>query len=157
MAIISSEKYLENLKKAINGIPKETERIVISKMDDVIDLVREKQIFEKGIDSTGKTLGIYRGFRQKTKIWQDSRGFPKNRGNKYNLLDSGTFFNSMVLRKFRGKYQFIIKSNVPYLNDILKTTNTTEQKLLGMTNENVVNLDKQIIKPELDKWLLRTI
>ena len=157
MNTISSEKYLQNLKNAISGLPKETERIVISNMDDVIDLVREKQIFEKGIDSTGKTLGIYRGFRVKTESYQDARGFPKNRGDKFNLLDSGTFFNSMVLKKFRGKYQFIIKSNVPYLKDILKNTNTTEYKLLGITKENIINLDQQIIKPELDKWLLKTI
>lgn len=154
---ITREQYLTNLKKAISGLPQETERIVISKMDDVLDLVREKQMLEQGINADGKALGIYAGFRQKTEIWQDSRGYPKNRGNRYNLLDSGTFYNSMILRKFRGKYQFIIKSNVSYLKEILDRTNTTEQSLLGMTKESIVNLDKEIIKPDLDKWLLKTI
>ena len=78
---ITREQYLTNLKKAISGLPQETERIVISKMDDVLDLVREKQMLEQGIHAEGKALGIYAGFRQKTEIWQDSRGFPKNRGN----------------------------------------------------------------------------
>ena len=153
--IVSSEKYLENLKKAIAEMPKETERIVVSNMDNVLDLVREKQMLEQGINANSESLGIYRGFRSQAPIGSDPRGYPKNRGNRFNLLDTGAFHNSIILRKARGKYKFDIKSNIGYLAKILEITNTTEQTLLGLTKENTYNLDKEIIKPELDKWLLK--
>lgn len=150
---ISHEKYLENLKKAITEMPKETERIVISNMDDVLDLVRENQMLEKGVNANNEPLGIYRGFRSQAPAGSDPRGYPKIRGNRFNLLDTGLFFKTMILTKIGKKYQFSIKANVPYLANILQKTSNTEKTLLGITEENRTNLDEQIIKPNLDKWL----
>ena len=152
MTTITREQYLINLKKAISEMPKQTEKIVISRMDEVMDLVREKQIFEKGIDAKGNILGLYKANTQRTEAWQNPKGYPKIRGERFNLLASGGFFNSMVLRRL-AKNKFEIKANVPYFKDILKKVNTTEKDLLGATTETNFNLDKEIIKPELDKWL----
>lgn len=155
--MISIEEYQNRLKKVISELPKEVEKIVISNMDESIDIVREDQIFDKGIGADGRVLGIYRTNRQKTEGWQQSRAYPKLFGDRYNLLDSGNFFNSLIIKKYRGKYQFVIKANVPYFKDILSKTNTTEKQLLGMTPEGIEKLDKTIIKPNLDKWLLKNL
>ena len=152
---VSIETYLSNLKTAINGLPAETDRLMVANMEQVIDLVREEQMLKKGINAEGKSLGLYRSNTFKTENWQDARGYPKMFGNRFNLLASGRFVNSMVLKKYRNKYK--IKANIPYLNEILNKTNTTEDELMGLTKDNLVTLDEKIIKPKLDKWLLKIL
>ena len=147
---------MDNIQHLIKNIRTESERIAIANQDEIIDFVREDQMLKKGTDGNGFFLAKYRATRLFGESGSDPRGFPKVKGKSFNLLETGTFFNSMVLKP-KKKYLFNIKANVPYFKDILLKTGSTELDLLGVTRENLLKINIEIIKKELDKWILSKI
>jgi hypothetical protein len=156
MATIKADKYIDNVQYLIKNIRAESERIAIANQDDIIDFVREEQMLKKGTDGNGFFLAKYRSTRLFGESGSDSRGFPKVKGKSFNLLETGTFFNSMVLKP-KKKYLFNIRANVPYLKDILLKTGSTQEDLLGVTPENLLKINIEIIKKELDKWIFSKV
>ena len=153
MGTISQDDYMNRLRSVIKEMPNESERVIRRNMDDIMDYVREDQMFNRGIAGDGSPLGVYKI----TNTEGNGRGFPKLRGTRFNLFDSGYFFDTMVLTKTRGKYNFRIRSNASYLKDILEVTNKDEATLLGITEENNLKVNIDIIKKEIDAWILSKI
>ena len=54
-------EYIEKAKRVQSQIGNEIDDIVRLFEDDILDLNREKQIFEDGSDVNGQLLGKYRG------------------------------------------------------------------------------------------------
>ena len=153
MGTISQDEYMNRIRSVIKEMPNESERVMRRNMDDIIDYIREDQMFNRGIAGNGSPLGVYKMTNKEGK----GRGFPKFRGTRFNLFDSGNFFNTMVLTKTRGKYNFRVRSNVSYLKDILEVTHKDEATLLGITEDNNLKVNIDIIKKELDEWILSKI
>jgi len=116
-------------------------------MDGIVKYKREEKFKKKRIYIFGNKVGNYR----QNRIGGSGKGYPKFSGANYNFYDSGGLFKSMYV-VYKGKYHYEIVSNVSYLKDIFETVNN--KNLIGLTQENVINVDKEIIKPNLDKWIL---
>ncbi len=119
--------------------------------DLIIELNTQKQLFEKGIDSTGRTLEDIGGFYsfETVKIKRE-KGQPTDR---VTLKDSGDFYNSF--RVFLNSDGFIITA------DTIKDTDNLIERwgadILGLTDESLSVLRdkaKEIIIPYVRKKIL---
>lgn len=146
------DKYLELLKSVIDNLPNETEKVILANMDDISDILTNEQMLRQNEDGDGQKLGKY-AKDYKKQPFDDFRGYPKVRGGFFNLLKTGSFFDSIYIVKSTRKYAYKIVSNATHLKDILKRTNRTEAKLLKLQPKNVVLADT-IIKKHIDKWIL---
>ncbi len=148
--------YIVNLKKVVTELPNEHKRIVLYNQEEIIDYNRNDQLFDRGVGTKNSLLGLYSNnyFYESGKN-QNSKGFPKLLNNHFNFLHSGQLFESLYI-SYKDKWSFQIVSNVSYLKDLQdKTFSDNGNDILGLTEENIEKVDKEIIKPQLDKWLLK--
>jgi hypothetical protein len=146
------DKYLERMKSVIDDLPNETEKAILSNMDEISDILRNEQMLKQNEDGQGQKLGMYaRDYKKEP--FDDIRGYPKVKGGFFNLLKTGSFFDSIYIVKSTRKFSYKIVSNAEHLKDILKRTNRTEAKLLSLQEKNVILADN-IIKKHIDKWIL---
>ena len=113
----------------------------------IIDLNTENQLFEKGIDSLGRTLesigGNYSPYTIQIKL---SKGHPTDR---ITLNDTGAFYNSFKVKAPQRAKYIEITAN-PYKDG----TNIIEEwggAILGLTTENKEFLANEIKIRLLDK------
>jgi len=137
----------EKLARARNGIEQETAKIILRFEKEIVDLVREKQIFQDGENSEGRIIGVYSQTVQSPFEHSNSRGYPKIRGTQVNLFDEGdlyksftTDYGSFVLEVFptdSKKEELITKygENIFFMN---------------VKNKEIVNF--KIIAPQLQIW-----
>lgn len=119
--------------------------------DLIIELNTQKQLFNKGIDSTGKSLESIGGFYSfETVNIKNEKGQPTDR---VTLKDSGDFYNSF--RVFLNNKGFVITA------DTIKDTDNLIDRwgadILGLTDESLSTLRdkaKQIIIPYVRKKIL---
>ncbi len=91
----------------------------------IMDLVRQDQLFKKGIDEDGDVIGTY---SEATEMMNPQ----KIAGTHYTLFDTGEFYGSFELRV--GKNYFEIDAD-----PIRDNTNIFEEfgrEILGLTDEN---------------------
>ena len=69
----------------------------------IMDLVRQDQLFKKGIDEDGDIIGVY---SEATEMMNPE----KVAGTHYTLYDTGEFYNSFVI--FVGKQFFEIQADI---------------------------------------------
>lgn len=85
----------DDLNKALKDLPKqliaETERIIKANDNVVIDDITEKQLFEKGEDGLGISLGNYTPFTVQQKQIKGQRS------DHITLKDTGDFYSSFKL------------------------------------------------------------
>ena len=143
---ISSEKYIANLKLVIRNLPSQVERILQSRKTEVLDLNRQNQLFERGVDSKGSRLKDYAFFTIQIKR---QLGQPTDRTT---LFYSGKFYEGF-------RYEF---NQQTYVLSIFSTDSKTPlliekygEDIFGLDAENKEYLDINIIKPDLDAWILR--
>lgn len=93
----------------------------------IIDLNTEGQLFEKGIDSLGASLGEYTDF---TKAVKNIKG---QRTDHITLLDTETFYKSFAVKVQNGGFLIIADGQK-------EDTNLLEEygkEILGLTDENL--------------------
>jgi hypothetical protein len=118
--------------------------------DLVIELNTESQLFDKGEDSTGRTLesigGSYSPFTVKVK---QAKGQPTNR---VTLFDTGDFYASFVVKPYRGGFE--IDAN-PQKDD----TNLFDEwgeEIVGLNEENlqiIINFFKDAVLEQVNRNL----
>ena len=126
---------------ARNGIEQETAKIVIQFEQQILDLVREKQLYERGIDGNGNELQEYVRI---TKIFKTNKG---QKISNTTLKDTGAFYKSF--RTDYGSFELEIfatdqkvgKLEGKYGKDIVKFTTDSQGKL-----------SSEIIRPNLIKY-----
>lgn len=119
--------------------------------DLIIELNTRKQLFEKGVDSTGRNLEDIGGFYSfETVEIKREKGQPTDR---VTLNDTGDFYNSF--RVFFNNSGFVITA------DTIKDTDNLIERwgadILGLTDESLSLLrekGKQIIIPYVRKKIL---
>lgn len=141
---VSIEIYLQNLKAVIRNMPNKFERILDSEKDVILDLNRETQLNEQGINSKGKKLKEYRPFTIEIK---KLIGQPYNRTT---LFYSGKFYEGFEIKPL-GNYRFDIFSTD---SKSLLLEDKYGKDIFGLTKSNAEYLDEKIIKKEIDKWIL---
>ena len=143
MNIASKIKELERLKKEVPNQAK-----VISKKwkKEILDYVRIKQLYEKGINGDGESLKEYANF---TKAEKFLKGQPTDRTT---LLDTGSFFAYFNLK-------FIDNETIDIFSTDSKTPKLIEKykkSIFQLTVKNNEIVNEEIFLKNLIKWLLNT-
>ena len=107
----------------------------------ILDLNLQEQLFKKGINADGQTLGVYSPTTEKL-----SKG-RKKAGSHYTLKDTGEFYKSVFIKN--NPTYFEIEENYAVFDIIYKYGST----ILGLTAEN---LEKLIlfVTPKLQTLIL---
>ncbi len=99
------------------------------------------QLFEKGEDVYGKVLGYYKPATEAIKKGRKRDGTPFSAGQHFTLRDSGKFYESFVVRSYRGYLEIDA--------DPLKADGTN---LFQQFGENILGLTEQS-KEELVEFI----
>lgn len=117
----------------------------------ILDLVRQDQLFDKGVDEDDDIIGTY---SEATEMINPS----KIAGTPYTLFDSGDFYKSFVIRV--GKRIFEIDADTSDMDgeNWWVQNNITKDAILGLTDENKTKLSNEVKRRfiiEARKILLR--
>lgn len=117
----------------------------------ILDLVRQDQLFDKGVDEDDDIIGTY---SEATEMINPS----KIAGTPYTLFDSGDFYKSFVIRV--GKRIFEIDADTSDMDgeNWWVQNNITKDAILGLTDENKTKLSVEVKRRfiiEARKILLR--
>lgn len=138
--------YIDKLDLLIRNYDNKIESIVYQNKEQIIDLNRENQLFEMGIDSNGKNLLEYREATISIKIEK------KQPIDRTTLFDTGEFYKGFFIKFNPSNYTLEIWSSDK------KTTKLIEKygkDIFGLIPKNIEYLDEKIIKKHLDEWVLR--
>lgn len=145
-------EFKKKLVKARDGIEQQTAKAILKFEKQIVDLVRENQIFRDGEDGSGNIIGVYKITVERPFDHSNTRGYPKVKGTQVNLFDRGslyqsftTDYGSFVLEVFPtdSKAGELIEK---YGNDIF---------FMQTDNQRIVNFD--MILPELQKFVKNTL
>lgn len=140
------KKELSSLRRLRNEVPKQAYKIIHELNEKILDYVREKQLFEKGIDGKGNLLKPYTPFTIAMK---------KLKGEVYNrttLLDTEDFYKAFYLEA--SNMEITIWSR-----DI-KTEKLVEKygkDIFLLTPDHNYEVNEKLIKPRLIEWLINSI
>lgn len=134
--------YLQAVQMVIDSIPKETERIVNEKSEQIIELNTDNQLYDEGINSDG---GLLRPYSPTTILFKRQQGRPYNRTT---LFDTGDFY-----RGFKIKYNYPILSIYSTDNKSSDLMDKYGNNIFGLTTENSKVLNYEIIQPELHEFI----
>ena len=136
---------ISQLKKKVDfakkGTEQETARIILEFEQQILDLVREKQLYDKGIDGKGVSLKPYSPF---------TVAYKKGKGDKFSnttLEDTGNFYKSF--QTDYGSFEleiFATDSKTPKLTEVYG------ENIFLITTENQKELSEKIIRPNLFKY-----
>jgi len=138
--------YIDKLDLLIRNYDNKIESIVYQNKEQILDLNRENQLFEMGIDSNGKNLLEYREATISIKIEK------KQPIDRTTLFDTGEFYKGFFIKFNPSNYTLEIWSSDK------KTTKLIEKygkDIFGLIPKNIEYLDEKIIKKHLDEWVLR--
>jgi len=150
---VTIDDFIHNLNNV--DVDKITSDVIKVKMDDIVDLNREDQIFQRGEDAKGRSLSKYSPRTQK--IYNrhppaDLYGGDKAEGRTFNLFWTGT--------SYKG-FKAWSKGRIMYI-----TTNERGQKLLernssadifGLNPENAEIANWEIILPVLNERIQKIL
>lgn len=141
---VTVRDYIEKAKRVQSQIGNEIDDIVRLFEDEILDLNREKQIFEEGSDINGQLLGKYRGTFNGV-----GRGFPKVKGDPFNFYDTGSLFRNFTLLSEGNKNKLLIDNK----DSKAKLLADKYGEFVGLTKENQRIVNYEIIYPELMKFI----
>ena len=106
----------------------------------ILDLVRQDQLFDKGIDEDGDVIGEYSEYTEMINP-------EKVAGTHYTLKDTGEFFDSFYIDVFSSYFE--INANPIKTDEDGDTTNLFFQYgegIMGLTNESMDKLSREILR-----------
>lgn len=95
----------------------------------ILDLIREDQLFNQGVDSDGDIIGYY-------SEWTEMMNPDKKAGTPYTLKDTGKFYESMIIYI----YDNLIEIDA---DPIKKNEKGEETNLFYEYGENIVGLTEE--------------
>lgn len=140
---VTAFDMIQRIEKVIADIPKETENIIKRNEQEILDLNRERQLYDRGIDSNSRPLLPY---RPATIAIKRSKGEIYNRTT---LFDLGSFYKG-----FKIKYNGLSNPFNIFSTDS-KSTDLVDKygDIFGLTKDNEKYLNYEIIKPELEEFI----
>jgi len=127
----------EAIRKLTDRVAKLDEGIILNRFVElpivqkfILDLNRVDQLFNKGVDSKNRALGVYTPFTINSK---NERGVPVPSDFHITLFDTGQFYSTFVI--IPGKDFFEIDAN-----PIREDTNLFDdfgEDILGLNDENL--------------------
>lgn len=140
----AASPFIERLDRLEAEIESQAYKIVAEIQETILDFVREKQLYDKGIDGKGVRLEPYSPYTIALK---------RLKGEVYNrttLLDTGDFYEEMYVTARDGKY-FITSSDwkTPQLEG------KYGKNIMVVTDENNKIINEEEILPRLIEWILK--
>lgn len=138
------DKEIQQLRDIQKSLNKEAEKIAIKYKTQILDYIREKQLFEKGIDGKGNKLREYKPFTIAIKIQE---GQPIDRTT---LFNKGRFYDGFDLI-------FTDQNAIGVFSRDEKTPELIEKygaDIFTFTNENIEEINSNIFEENLIKWIL---
>jgi len=137
--------YIQKLERVIEEIPKQSLNIIRENEEEILNLNRDSQLYDKGIDSNRQS--IFPPYSQFTRLIKRSQG---NIFNRVTLFDTGAFYDGFKIKLNGYGNPFNI-----YSTDS-KSSNLQDKygsSIFGLTEQNERFLNYEIIKPELEKYI----
>lgn len=141
------ESIIKDLNEYKNSLNKLSKKILDDNKEAVIDYIREKQLYEQGIDGKGKKLKPYSPFtvavkKQKGEIYQHTT-----------LLNEGKVYNKMDAL-------FTDQNAIGVFSTDEKTPKLVEKygaSIFEFTKENIKEIDEKIFYTEYLQGIQKTI
>ena len=140
------EKKIQELKQLRKEVPVQAKKIVLESKERILDLIREDQLFDKGIDGKEVKLQAYKPF---TIAVKRGRGEPTDRTT---LFDTGSFYKGFDLL-FTDQYSIGVFSRDVKTPDLVEKYGSD---IFTFTVENNKIINEEIITKGLIEWLLQT-
>jgi hypothetical protein len=99
----------------------------------ILDLIRDDQLMEKGVNEDGQIIGVY------TRYTEELTNGRKKAGEPYNLFDTGDFYKSMLI--LLGTDYFEIDADPIKENTNLFTK--YGEGIIGLTEESLEKLREE--------------
>lgn len=139
--------YMQKIDKVIEALPNETERIILSNSEKILDLNRDAQLYEKGITSEGNLL-----FPPYANITRQIKANKLQPINRVTLFDTGDFYRGFDIRI---NYPiFSIYSTDQKSSDLMDKYGSD---IFGLTVENQRKVNYEILKPEIDAFIKKNL
>ena len=145
-------EYKKKLIKARDGIQQETAKIILKFEQQIVDLVREEQIFKDGEDGSGNIIGVYKITVDRPFEHSNTKGYPKVKGTQVNLFDRGSLYKS-----FTTDYGSFILEVFPTDNKAGELMDKYGKDIFFMQTKNQEIVNFNIILPELQKFVKNTL
>lgn len=153
--MVTVKDLLEKLIRAEAKIDSDFEAIMKIVETEILELNREEQLFEKGIGTDGRLLGVYSKATESMTEGARGVGFPKRAGEPYNFYNTGEMFKSFDLKV--GNDSFSIFNTSKSLKEFSKTKNISEDRIIGLTLPNQKKIELERIMPLLREFFKRNI
>lgn len=140
-------KELENIKR---DLPKEAQKIAKKYKETILDYIREKQLYEKGIDGKGRRLIDFEPYSSFTIAIKRQKGQPYDR---VTLNDTGSFTDKMDLI-------FTDQNAIGFFSRDAKTPELIQRygaDIFTLTVDNQKEIDEKIFEANLVEWVLKQI
>lgn len=140
------DKKIKEIEQIRRDLPKQAKEIANKFKTEILDYIREKQLFDEGIDGKGNKLLGYKPFTIGIKR---QKGQPTNRTT---LFDTGNFFKGFDLI-------YTDQNALGVFSRDSKTPDLVEKygaDIFTFTAENIKEIDSKIFEENLIKWILNT-
>lgn len=140
------DKKIKEIQKIRQELPKQAKTIANKYKKEILDYIREKQLFDLGIDGKGKKLLEYKPFTIAIKRQQ---GQPTNRTT---LFDTGSFYDGFDLI-FTDQNAIGVFSRDEKTPDLISKYG---QDIFIFTESNIDKINTEIFEKNLIEWILNT-
>ena len=140
------DKKIKELEQIRKDLPNQAKIIANKYKTEILDYIREKQLFEQGIDGKGRNLLEYKPF---TIAIKRQKGQPTDRTT---LFDTGSFFRGFDLI-------FTDQNAIGVFSRDAKTPDLIEKygaDIFTFTENNIEEIDTKIFQDKLIQWILKT-
>lgn len=137
------DRLIRRVRAAKEVVEEELPSIIQDYSDIIIDMVANEQLYEQGINGYGESIASYEPYSVNTIRIKLNRGQPADR---VTLRDTGSFHQSFRLKT--DDEGFYIS---PTDKKTLSLTDRYGSGILRLTNENVAELIRGYVRPELLK------
>lgn len=140
--MIGIEDYIKKLEFVRDNMSAEVASIINRNKEEILDLNRDNQLYDKGINSEGNLL---RRYSPSTVLFKKQEGKPYNRTT---LFDTGYFTRSFDLLNRNNTISIFSRDNKS-----AELQDKYGSNIFGLTKENENVYNYEIIKPELLKFI----
>ena len=140
--------YLDKIERIKSDIFVEAERIIKENEKEILDLLRYDQLFNKGIDGTGKKMKPY---TESTKKLKRKTGLPTDRSTLY---QTGKYYSNFYTEVRKQTLHILNDTKAKNGFDLGEYLNLSNGgKVYKLTKENNDHINDQIIFPKLIEWV----
>lgn len=146
------EPYVKEVADIKRDLPDFLRKTLIKNKAQVLNILKEEQL-GKGLDSSGKVVGVYSPMTEQISIENQLLGRkprkPKVAGQPYNFEDTGSFFDGMDMM-FEDLKSYSLFSR----NSKAKMLEEEYGDLVTLTDKNNNRINQEILRPAMYDFII---